>query len=121
MDKPPIIPNRSEQAKAAMIRLDVLNECEEAVKRIKEFGGVPTTIALVKYTTRDTATSVAEVAVWDVTESFAIDEEGNFLSKLAFEDPLWPGVTYKETYVTTIGIKDEMSLSTHLKNVSPRP
>jgi len=121
MGKPPIKPNRSEQAIAARIRQDVLDERDEAVERIKRFASTPTTITLVKYMTRDPATNVVEVAVWDATESFAIDEEGNFLFRWTHEDPMWPGVTYECVNISTIGIKDEMRLRIYLKNVSPRP
>ena len=113
MDQPLIKPDFDELGEMAQLRVELIDKLDRAVKRIKSVESSTATRARVLYNT----SYCLKVAVWDVTEKFAIDENGNILAKWTHEVARWPGVLHECIRIDTVGRIGEMKLCRYLDDV----
>ena len=113
MDQPPVVPNIDEQIEIWELHVEMLKRLRAARLRAKSSEGIS---ARVGYHNK-----MYEVAIWEVTEQYAIDREGNILKRCVDSPMNWLGVKYEFIPASTLDHRGREELCEHLKQAPARP
>jgi len=113
MDQPPVVPNIDEQIEVWELHVEVLKRLKAASLRAKSSEGLA---ARVGY-----HNEMYVVAIWVVTEQYAIDREGNILRRCVDSPMNWLGVKYEFIPASTLDHRGREELCEHLRPVPTHP